>query len=256
MNLKERPYLRRIELLRERITSFNEYPFNLPIIKDFSYIDFHQDVTFFVGENGVGKSTIIESIAVGLGYNAEGGNRNVNFKTKETTSELYKFLRLIKSYKKPREGYFLRAESLYNVASYMDSIAPPEVQGYGGKSLHSQSHGEAFLSVIKNKFHGNGLYILDEPESALSPTRLIAILSVINNLVKRNSQFIIATHSPILLAYPNSTIYQINNSEIKEIEYLDTENFLITKNFLDNHKAIIDSLFSKKPIGGTHEDKH
>lgn len=244
MMLSVKPYLRSIEFLRDKVESFNEHPFNIPLISELDFIDFHPDVTFFVGENGVGKSTIIESIAVALGFNAEGGNKNVNFTTKNTTSKLHRYLKLVKGYKKPKDGYFLRAESLYNVASYMDSIIPAQAQGFGGKSLHTRSHGEAFLSVISDKFHGNGLYILDEPEAALSPSRLLTVLSIINDLVEANSQFIIATHSPILLAYPKAKIYQMYDSGLEEVQYVDTEHYVITKNFLNRHEAMLKELLS------------
>lgn len=236
MSISEKPYLRRIERDFKKQYSSDAYPFNIPVIQKIKHIDFHPDVTFFVGENGIGKSTIIESIAVALGYNAEGGNKNVQFSTKNTTSPLSDHMRLIKSYKKPRDGYFLRAESLYNVASYMDEIAPEAMQGYGGKSLHARSHGEAFLSVLVDKFKGNGLYILDEPEAALSPSRLIQTLKVIDNLVKKNSQFIISTHSPILLAYPNAKILELSEYGIEEVSYTETTQYALTKRFLNNYE--------------------
>lgn len=236
MSITEKPYLRRIEKLPIKDDFIKEYPFNIPLIKNLKHIDFHPDVTFFVGENGVGKSTVIESIAVSMGYNAEGGNKNVNFSTKDTTSPLSKYIKAIKSYKKPKDGYFLRAESLYNVASYMDTIAPEEYQGYGGKSLHSRSHGEAFLSVLMDKLKGNGLYILDEPEAALSPSKLIKTLKIIDNLVKAKSQFIISTHSPILLAYPNAKILEFTEYGIEEVKYTETSNYSLTRRFLNNYE--------------------
>lgn len=238
MNLAEKPYLRSLKILKEDI-EIEKYPFNIPAIQRINDINFHPDVTFLVGENGIGKSTLMEALAINLGFNAEGGNKNVNFKTKNTSSILYKHMKLIKNYKKPKEGYFLRAESFYNLASYMDEIAPPEIQGYGGKSLHNQSHGESFLSVLKNKFHGNGLYILDEPEAALSPSNQISTLAIMDYLTKKQSQFIIATHSPILLSYPKAKIYQMNDFGIEEISYTETEHYKITKQFLNNHKNIL-----------------
>lgn len=184
----------------------NSYPFNIPAIRYLARaggLAFEKPVTFFVGENGTGKSTLIEAIAVAMGFNAEGGSRDFTFTTQRTHSELCDFLTIIKTVV-PKDGFFLRAESFYNTASYLDQNST--LQRYGGVSLHEQSHGESFLSLVTNRFAGHGLYILDEPESALSPQRLMSLLVSIDELVRDNSQFIIATHSPILMAYPEAEI--------------------------------------------------
>ena len=170
--------------------------------------------------------------------NAEGGNKNTVFTTEKTHSELGGFLKTIKSFKKPKDYFFLRAESFYNVATYMDNLVPPPIQGYGGKSLHKQSHGESFMATIINKLHGNGLYLMDEPEAALSPAKQMTALSVIHKLVEKNSQLIITTHSPILLAYPRAKIYHFSKSGIHETQYEDTEHFEVTKDFLNRHKMM------------------
>ncbi len=240
MSLKEKPYLKAIELRREEIASFLEYPFAIPSISELSVIDFHEDVTFFVGENGAGKSTLLEAIAVALGFNAEGGTKNTTFSTSSTHSELSDYIKTIKSFKKPKDGYFLRAESFYNLATYMDNIG--YLSGYGGTSLHKQSHGESFMSTLLNKLRGDGLYLMDEPEAALSPTRQMAALSAIHQLVEEKSQFIIATHSPILLAYPRAKIYEFSSSGINEIKYTDTEHYKVTKEFLNNHERMLEIL--------------
>jgi len=245
MNLQEKPYLREIIYNRDKVENFLEYPFNIPAIKNLTNLKFHPDVTFLVGENGTGKSTLLEAIAVLMGFNAEGGTKSSTFSTKKTHSILHNHLKRIRSFKLPGDGYFLRAESFYNLASLMDDIAeadPGYLAPYGGKSLHEQSHGESFMATLVNKLRGNGLYLMDEPEAALSPSRQMAALSAIHKLVEKKSQFIIATHSPILLAYPRAKIYQFSDTEIKLIKYEDTEHFSITKMFLDRHEQMLEKL--------------
>lgn len=223
------------------------YPFNIPFLKSFEKLDFHPSVTFFTGENGAGKSTLIEAIAVYLGFNAEGGSKNFNFKSKETHSVLHEYLSISKGLKKMKDGFFLRGESFYNVATEVDLIEEGEGNGkmlaaYGGISLHEQSHGESFWALFMNRFRGNGLYLLDEPESALSATKQMAMLANIHNLCNNNSQFIIATHSPILLSYPDASIYEISENKITKVRYEETETYRIYKAFLDNPKRMLDSL--------------
>lgn len=230
----------------------NSYLCNLPIIKYLETdkeISFSSNVTFFVGENGTGKSTLLEAIAIAYGFNAEGGTRNFTFSTNATHSELYKHIKVGKrSY--ARDGFFLRAESLYNVATNIDdmdkefSFDPPIIDSYGGVSLHNQSHGESFLSIVNNRFLGNGIYVLDEPEAALSPMRLLTLMVKINQLVKNNSQFIIATHSPILLAFPDAEIFEFSQNGIKKVHYTETEHYKITKSFLENPNKMLHYLLS------------
>ena len=225
----------------------SSYLNNLPVIKFLEkekQLSFSKNVTFFVGENGTGKSTLLEAIAVAYGFNAEGGSKNFNFSTNATHSELYGHIRLAKrGY--AEDGFFLRAESLYNVATNIDdmdklpSFDAPVIGGYGGVSLHHQSHGESFLSIVKNRFFGNGLYILDEPEAALSPMKLLTLMSEINGLVNNNSQFIIATHSPILMAFPNAEILEFSTDGIKKVDYKETQHFSLTKQFMEDPEKMI-----------------
>ena len=185
-------------------------------------LNFTKPVTFLVGENGTGKSTILEAIAVAMGFNAEGGSRDFSFSTKQSHSELYQFITTIKTVA-PKDGFFLRAESFYNTASYLDENST--MLRYGGVSFHEQSHGEAFLSLISNIFEGKGLYLLDEPEAALSPQKLMSLIIAINDLVENNSQFIIATHSPIVMAYPKAEILQFSDTGIQQVLYKETEHY-------------------------------
>jgi len=235
---KYNQYLRTVELCRKNIDSFSKYPFSLDAVRSLSTLDLHPKVTFIVGENGTGKSTILEAIATSYGFNPEGGTKNFNFSTTSTHSELYKYLKLVKGIKRPVDGFFLRAESFYNVASNIDELdrggsQPRIIDSYGGRSLHEQSHGEAFLSLFVNRFSGSGLYILDEPEAALSPTRQMAMLARLHDLVQLDSQFIIATHSPIIMSYPDAIIYELNDG-FKKVEYTDTEHYQVMKEFINN----------------------
>ncbi|SET90383.1 AAA family ATPase [Lacrimispora sphenoides] len=240
-------YIKSVYFNKKKEYNDSKYEFNIPAIKQLieqKELKFSTDVTFFVGENGVGKSTLLESLAIASGFNPEGGTRNFNFSTKDTHSQLSDYLVLSKSHVKARDGFFYRAESFYNVSTNIDEL-DSDVQlldSYGGISLHKQSHGEGFLSLIKNRFGGNGLYILDEPEAALSPSRQMSLICLIDQLVERNSQFIIATHSPILMAFPNATIYQIDDKGFKTVKLEETEHYIITKAFTNNYKKMISEL--------------
>jgi predicted ATPase len=242
------PYLRKISLKRDKIENWNLFPFTIPAVRNLDHLQFSSTVTFLIGENGSGKSTLIEAIAVAMGFNPEGGTKNFNFGTRESHSDLHKYLKLVKSFKRPGDGFFLRAESFFNVATNIEQLdegpgGSKIIDSYGGSSLHEQSHGESFLSLIAHRFSGNGLYILDEPEAALSPIRQLTVLTRINQLLEQDSQFIIATHSPILMAYPGALIYLVTGSGIELIDYEETEHYEITKAFLENPKRILRELF-------------
>ena len=236
-------FVSRVSLLRDEVESFAHYPFCLPAIASLERIDLHPKVSFFVGENGSGKSTLLEAIAVSLGFNAEGGSKNFNFATRRSHSELHEFLRIAKGIKRPRDGYFLRAESFFNVATEIDNLNV--VHSYGGRSLHEQSHGESFLALLMERFGGQGLYILDEPEAALSPQRQLAVLSRMHDLILDGSQFIIATHSPILMAYPEASIFQCSGDGIAQVAYEETEHYRITRDFLANPARMLRILLER-----------
>jgi predicted ATPase len=245
-----KPYLPSVYLKRDTVPSFDRYPFSLPALRTLEDLELHPAVTFFIGENGSGKSTLLEAIAVKYGFNAEGGSKNFNFGTRASVSDLHEHLRVARNHPRPHDGFFLRAESFFNVATEIERLdaepdgGPPIGPAYGNRSLHEQSHGESFMSLLCNRFHGDGLYFLDEPEAALSPQRQLAVLRRIHDLVENNSQFIIATHSPILMAYPEATIYSFSEKGIEKIDYEETEHFLVTRNFLSNRKRMLNLLFT------------
>lgn len=215
----------------------NSYVYKIPMIQSFNQITFRKPVTFLCGENGTGKSTLLEAIAIAYGFNPEGGSRNLLFSTCDTHSPLANNLTLVRGVEQAKDGFFLRAESFYNVATSIDENER-EMSGllrsYGGKSLHAQSHGESFFALMCNRFYGHGLYILDEPEAALSCNRQLSMLTLMHDLIKEGSQFIIATHSPILMAYPNADIYVCSDCGLALTPYQETDNYQVTKSFLQD----------------------
>lgn len=249
------PILDKVKITFANTINFSQYPFCLPIIKNLKDIEFSRQVTFFVGENGAGKSTILEAIANRAEFGSEGGSKNINFKTSEektysgTQSLAEQFTLSWRA--KPKTGYFFRAESFFNIANYIDYIAREGGSGpdvayapYGGKSLHAQSHGESFLSFFNSRLGSGGFFIFDEPEAALSPQRQLSLMAIIHEMCKNaHAQFIIATHSPLLLAYPNATIYSCDSDTLKSITYKQTDHYQITKRFLDNPEHYLHHLF-------------
>ena len=219
------------------------YPFSIPALKNVDKIIFSAPVTFLAGDNGAGKSTLLEALAVALGLNPEGGSQNFLFSTRDTHSALGESIRLVRGARRPRNGFFLRAESFYNAASYIDTL--DEIPSVYGGSLHEKSHGESFLALVQNRFRGHGLYLLDEPEAALSPMRLLTLMGEIDRLTEAGSQFIISTHSPILMAFPGAEVLEITGAGIRPVPYRETEHFTVTRSFLENPERMLRILLDK-----------
>ena len=236
-------HLRDVRLDRDRVPSFERYPFSLPAVRGLHRLELHPRVTFFVGENGSGKSTLLEAIAVACGFNPEGGAlHEVEFTTRASHSELHRWLRVQIPGRLEMRGYFLRAESFYNVATaveeqdrepWMRALPRRNRDRYGGKSLHEQSHGEAFLALFEHRLNGDMLVLLDEPEAALSPLRQMTLLTLLHQHVRSGAQFVIATHSPIVLAYPNAWIYQFGEAGVERVTYEETEHYRVYHDFLE-----------------------
>ena len=205
-----------------------EYYASLPAVRQIILehgISLTKPITFFVGENGIGKSTLIEAVAVAAGFNPEGGTRNYSFSTVDSHSSLHAHIHLVRGIGRHFDGFFLRAESFYNAASYLDSMDSDVLGSYGGTSLHKLSHG---------RFSPDGLFILDEPEAAISPMRMLRLMADIHDLAKRGAQFIISTHSPILITLPESDIIQFSDKGLEHVRYQETEHFQLTRDFLAN----------------------
>ena len=236
-------FLKKITLLQDNVPSFSNYPFSIPSIRKLDELNLESNITFFVGENGSGKSTLLEAIADKCGFHTAGGGRNNSYEVFTSGSSLSNYIRL-SWLPKITNGFFLRAESFYHFATYLDEMDDPRAyNSYGGKSLHEQSHGESFLSLFLNRFNGDAIYLLDEPEAALSPARQLTFLKILHDLAEEgNSQFIIATHSPILLGCPNANIISFDNGEISKIAYEDTDHYQITKYFLQHREKFLADL--------------
>jgi predicted ATPase len=255
------PFVRAVCLVKDRIPDAGAYPFSIPAVRSLrETLTLHPRVTFLVGENGSGKSTLVEAIAVAAGLNAEGGSRNFRFATRSSESDLHSAIRLVRGTRRPRDSFFLRAESYFNVATQIERLdepvdspvnSPPITPAFGG-SPHEQSHGESFFALLQNRFRGNGFYVLDEPEAALSPTRQLAFLTRLHDLVRMGSQFVIATHSPIIMGYPDALLIELGRHGLRAIDYEDTEHFRITRDFLLRRERILAELL--RPEGAADED--
>lgn len=242
-------YLHSVSLNGEEVQGFDDYPFSIPAVRHLKKLPLHPKVTFFVGENGSGKSTLLEAIAEKLGFSMEGGTKNTNLAMHVYASALTSKITVSRTHLRPMDGFFLRAESYYNFATQIDELGN---WSYGGKSLHEQSHGESFFATLIHRLGGHGVYLFDEPEAALSPQRQMSLLVRMHDLIGDFSQFIIATHSPILMAYPDAWIYEFSEDGIRRVAYEDTEHYQVTSRFMRDPKGMMHRLLGtdgELPLG-------
>jgi predicted ATPase len=242
-------FVRSVQLLEAQAGEIRSgYPWTLPAVAALADgVSLHPEVTYLIGENGAGKSTLVEAIAIASGMNPEGGSRHFSYATRESHSELSTAVRLVRGTRRPRTEFFLRAESFFTAATYIDNLAKDSATAlnpYGGRSLHEQSHGESFLATVLNRFGPNGFYLLDEPEAALSTQNCLTLLRRIHELVLDGSQFVIATHSPIVLAYPGAMILNCGAGGLETIDYEDAEPVRLTQSFLQARDRFLEQLLS------------
>lgn len=251
-------YIESVSLRRDQVQDWSEFPFCVPALRNLEHLELHPKVTFLVGENGSGKSTFLEALAEKLGFRASGGGRVNSLTAPDYESALAPLLTIARTRNRPSDGFFLRAESFYNWATELDTLeATPfcggVLAGYGGKSLHAQSHGEAFLNLLTQRLNGHGIYLFDEPEAALSPQRQLAMLVRLHDLTRDFSQVVIATHSPLLMAFPEAWIYQFDTDGIRRIAFEDTDHYRITRSFMMNPREMVRKLLDDDaPAGGDH----
>jgi predicted ATPase len=248
--MKTNHFLNTVLFDREQVTDWEAYPFCVPALREWEQLELHPRVTFFVGENGSGKSTLLESIAEKLGFKSQGGGRYASPALAAYGSALSPLLRLSRTANRPLDGFFLRAESFHQFATDLDELEKQPFCGgglrwYGGRSLHEQSHGESFLNLMTERLHGHGLYLFDEPEAALSPQHQLSMLVRLHDLVQDFSQFIITTHSPIIMAYPDAWIYQFTPQGIHRVAYEETEHYRITRSFMRNPTGMMRELLRR-----------
>lgn len=240
--------VRSVVVKRDQIEDPDAYPFSIPALRDLAELGLAPAVTFLVGENGSGKSTLVEAIAIAAKLNPEGGSRFLRSSTHDSHSALHRYVRLVKGTRRIRDGFFLRAESFFNVATRLEQMTKEErgagaLDPYGGRSLHAQSHGESFLALVANRFGPDSFFVLDEPEAALSLRGQLALMRRMRDLAAQGSQFVISTHSPVLLGYPDALIYALSDRGIQRTRYEDTENYTLTRSFLDDREQFLRHLF-------------
>jgi predicted ATPase len=240
--------LRHIELRRDTVEDWAAYPFAIPAVAKLERLELHEGVTFLIGENGSGKSTLIEAIAIKAGFNREGGSKNFSSSHRPSESVLHRHLRLARGAKREKSGFFLRAETMFNVSTEAE-----QYRMYGWEDLHEKSHGEAFLWVAMNRFRAGGLYILDEPEAALSPQRQLALMGRMHQLVAQKSQFVVSTHSPILMGYPGARIFLLDGAGVREVRYEETDHYAVTKAFLQDPQRMLREIFAEIDCGDRRE---
>ena len=251
-NYRVRNFLTAVAVLRDKIAEPDAYPFSIPAIGALREIEFEQPVTFFIGENGSGKSTLLEAIAVRWGLNPEGGSRNFSFSTRASHSSLKDYLRLVRSPRRMRDSFFLRAESYFNVATQIDQLdedplaGPSIIRHYGGRSLHEQSHGESFFALFMNRFGGDGFYILDEPEAALSPARQMEFLKLLRRMEESTiCQVVMATHSPMLMAYPGARLLRLSKYGLEAVTVKDTDHYKVMREFCADPAGFVEAVIAE-----------
>ena len=234
-------FIQRLSIDWDKIEK-NSYLRQIEAIKELDELIFEKPITFFVGENGSGKSTLLEALAVAYGFNPEGGTKNYSFSTYDSHSQLHEAVRISKGYRRAKWGYFLRAESFYNVATKEEEYAD---FAHPSQKYHEKSHGESFLALAQNQLKPNGLYLFDEPEAALSPQRQLTLLMEIYTCAKQGSQFVIVTHSPILLGIPDAQIISFDYGTVHNCEYEETESYKVTEMFINNREFLLGRLLSE-----------
>jgi predicted ATPase len=241
---RQEPFIRSVELAEPAEEERREgFPWTLGAVAALGNgLELHPKVTYLIGDNGTGKSTVMEALAVAAGMNPEGGSSNFAFQTRDSHSDLWRSIRLVRGARRPRTDFFLRAESLFTTATYLEDLGDDPLKSYGGRSLHEQSHGESFLAVMVHRFGPDGLYLLDEPEAALSTQNCLTFLRRVHELVQDGSQFVIATHSPLVLAYPDAAIYEFDADGMAAVDYEETEPVRLTRSFLDGRERFLTAL--------------
>jgi predicted ATPase len=236
------PFVLALSLREQRLGV--DYASELPALRNLGRLELDPGVTFLVGENGTGKSTLVEALAVAAKLNAEGGGRTQQFRfaTRRSHSRLHERLVLERAPLPPRNAFFLRAESVYNLATAVE-LAP--MQDVFERPLHEQSHGESFLDIAINRFGPRGLYLLDEPEAALSVAGQLALMARMHELVAQHSQFVVATHSPILVGFPGATVYELSEGGVRRIEWSEAPQVELTRSFLEDPQRFLRHLLAE-----------